>query len=163
MPDAELNGKAVLSKKSAETSDEILNLNVRDIGDTFDRVLSKMKRRRTNAISPYCGLVKLGEHLHILTEFLPSHLTEKLVKNARPEELHEILKVTRRLEQQYRIGLFSRIVQHELYRTPKLKEFEERERATVVNQAEKMHVEFSLLFQSRKGELIALDLKMSRY
>ena len=162
MPDAELNGKAVSLKQSDHISDEILNVN-REIGDAFDRELSNIKRSRTDAISPYCGLVKLGQHLHILTEFLPLHLATKLVRNTRPEELHEILKIVRRLEQQYRIGLLSRIVRHETYHPHMLKAFEERERAIVVNQSEKMHVAFSLLFQSVKGKLIALDLEMSRY
>jgi hypothetical protein len=142
-PTAELNGLAVSITPSGDTIDEIFKK--RYAGDDFDQNLSHVKRRRTNDLSPYTGLTKKDRNLQILREFLPQSLAEKLVEKVPPRVLRETLKVVRSLEQEYRYMLLDRMLRNEVYKLPALWEFEELERAALVNQAEKMEVFMSFV------------------
>jgi hypothetical protein len=165
-PTAELNGLAVSITQSGDTIDQIFNK--RYAADDFDQNLSRVKRQRTNDLSPYTGLVKNDRNLQILREFLPQSLAQKLVDKVPPRVLRETIKVVRSLEQEYRYMLLDRMLRNEVYNLPALWEFQELERAALVNQAEKMEANI-LLFC---GEPLAIgsythgfvfELKISGY
>jgi hypothetical protein len=104
-----------------------------------------MKRRRPKEVTPYVSLANKDQRLHILREFMPPAIAEKLAKEIPKDVLKEALSMTRRLGQEYRYHLFCRMVENKCSSLPRLALLEELERGMLAVHAEKLNVQFGFL------------------
>ena len=163
-PSAEFDGIAVLATPSAEPTDTMFTKRSAALLD-FDERLSRAKRRRTKDVSPYEGLVNKEGYLHLLNEFVPPPLAQRLVEKIPWPTLRKILKTIRTLTQEYRYVLLDRIIRNEIYDLPQVATFEELERAMIAHVAEKLSATFTLRFDQGIDDCAYSDMtiKISGY
>ena len=139
-PAARFNGLELSTSPSVHTVDDIFGK--RHAADEFDNNLSRMKRRRVKEVTPFVSLANKDQRLHMLREFMPPAIAEKLAKEVPKDVLKEALSMTRRLGQEYRYHLFCRIIKNQCSTIPKLALLEELERGMLAVHADKLNVQF---------------------
>jgi hypothetical protein len=113
--------------------------------------LSRVKRRRTKDVSRYVALVKNEDRLHLLNEFVPPPLAQRLVEKFPVPILDVILKTINGLEQEYRYLLLDRVLQNVPNELPKVVVFEELERAMIATVTGKLKTTFNFVIFYTSG------------
>ena len=150
---------------SEETIETILG-GKRQAADDFDENISRLKRQRTEDVSPYLGVVKRRGHLQILKEFCPAPVAQMLVDKVQRPVLQKIVAIIQGLKQEYSYTILDRIVKNTIFSLPALAEFEELERAMVANRAEKLSANFHFFVLHSTENLVCeipLKIKVARY
>lgn len=142
----------------------------RDIAEEVDDIVRERKRRRVGDISPYLGLVKRDGHFVMLNEYIPSTFKTNFANEIDHEAQLRALQLSQTLSQEYRYAILDRICKQKVLSLPKLRHFEELERAMLALQAGKFNVELGFYIRRPFGEgqhrsdfLFNFQVKISRY
>jgi len=144
-PPATLNGLDLATTRLGITYDEVLTK--RHIADDVDEDIREKKRRRLDNITPYVSLVKRGEHVEELHEYVPSSVIRRFEEELPEESQATAIGIVRTLSQEYRYSVLDRILKTRIHTLPALFRFVELERAMLALHSEKLRANLGFVFR----------------
>ena len=152
-PIGEYEGTVVTSVTTNNTVESIYSK--RHIAHEVDEHIRESKRQRRSDVAAYLGLVKRGEYIAELREYMPSDLAERF-KTAPIEVRREALRVSRGLGQEFRYAVLDRILRQKSLTLPKIHLQEDLERAMLACNMEKLTVELGFFLPCVIGDITYL-------
>lgn len=163
IPSARLDGSE-LSIIASINIDDVYQK--RDTAVEFFEYLTRIKRRRGKDISPYVGLAKHGNCIHVLQIFSPPELVEQLDSNISERPRDELVQIINSLTQEFRFFLVNQFIKDGFSNFPDLRVFEDMQRSMLFLFAGNIEVSLSFCWRigTQNGELMThVVVSISRY